>query len=84
MPSQITTRYLTQGLRVALIGCACGLLVGAASARVLAGMLFGISSLDATTFSGVILLVLVVAGLAALIPALRASRTNPMQVLREQ
>jgi ABC-type lipoprotein release transport system permease subunit len=47
-------------------------------------MLFGVSSFDATTLSGVILLVLTVAGLAALIPALRASRTDPTEALREQ
>jgi predicted permease len=84
MRSQITTRYLMQGLRVAVVGCACGLLLGVASARLLAGMLFGVSGLDALTLSGVIVLILTVAGLAALIPALRASRTDPMQVLREE
>ena len=84
MRSQIRRRYLMQGLRVALIGCACGLVLAVASARLLAGMLFGISSFDATTFSAVILLVLAVAGLAALIPAFRASRTDPMEALREQ
>ena len=84
MRSQITRRYLVQGLRVALVGCACGLILSAASVRLLAGMLFGVSSFDATTLSGVILLVLTVAGLAALIPALRASRTDPTEALREQ
>jgi ABC-type lipoprotein release transport system permease subunit len=39
---------------------------------------------DCGTFSAVILLVLAVAGLAALIPALRASRADPMGALREQ
>lgn len=84
MRSQIRRRYLMQGLRVALIGCACGLVLAVPSARLLAGMLFGVSSFDATTFSAVILLVLAVAGLAALIPALRASRTDPMEALGEQ
>jgi putative ABC transport system permease protein len=84
MRSQITGRYLAQGLRVALIGCACGLLLATASARLLTGMLFGVSSLDATTFGGVILLIVIVAGLAALIPSVRASRTDPMRVLREE
>jgi putative ABC transport system permease protein len=82
--AQITLRYLVQGLRVTLIGCACGLILAAVSARLLAGMPFGVSSFDAMTFSGVIVIVLIVAGSASLIPALRASRTDPMQVLREQ
>lgn len=81
---RIAARYLVQGLRVAAVGCACGLVLAALMGRLLSGMLFGVTSYDATTFSGVILLVLVVAALAALIPALRASRTDPMNVLREQ
>jgi ABC-type antimicrobial peptide transport system permease subunit len=84
MRSQITTRYLMQGLRVALIGCACGLLMAVASARLLAGMLYGVSNFDAKTFGGVIALVLFVAGFAAFVPAFRASRTDPMNVLREE
>jgi len=84
MRSQITARFLAQGLRVALIGCACGLLLALASSRLLAGMLFGVSTFDAVTLIGVILLILLVAGFAALVPALRASRTDPMRVLREQ
>jgi ABC-type antimicrobial peptide transport system permease subunit len=84
MRSQITTRYLKQGLRVALIGCACGLVMAVASARLLSGMLYGVSSFDPKTFAGVIALVLFVAGFAALVPALRASRTDPMNALREE
>jgi putative ABC transport system permease protein len=84
MRSQITTRYLSQGLKVALIGCACGLVMAAASARLLSGMLYGVSSFDARTVAGVIVLVLFVAGFAALVPALRASRTDPMNALREE
>jgi putative ABC transport system permease protein len=84
MRSQITTRYLSQGLKVALIGCACGLVMAVASARLLSGMLYGVSSFDARTFAGVIALVLFVAGCAAFVPALKASRTDPMNALREE
>jgi putative ABC transport system permease protein len=83
MRSQIIRRYLAQGLRVALIGCACGLVMAIASARLLSGMLYGVSSLDAKTFAGVIAVVVLVAGCAAFVPAFRASRTDPMNVLRE-
>jgi putative ABC transport system permease protein len=84
MRSQITRRYLAQGLRVALIGCACGLVMAIASARLFSGMLYGVSSLDGKTFAGVIALVVLVAGSAAFVPAFRASRTDPMNVLREE
>lgn len=81
---QIATKFLFEGLRVAAIGCVVGLALAAASGRLLAGMLYGVSSLDAVTFCGVIVLVLGVAGLATFLPAARAARTDPMQVLREE
>jgi predicted permease len=81
---QIVNRYLGQGMRVAFIGCACGLLIFAAVARLLSSMLFGISSFDPPTFLAIVLLVLTVAAAAAFIPALRAARTDPMKVLRDQ
>ncbi|HEU5450898.1 MAG TPA: ABC transporter permease [Terriglobales bacterium] len=80
---QIVLRFLSQALRVCGIGCACGLAIAAASRQVLAGMLFGISAFDPGTFAGVALLLLAVAACAALLPALRAARTDPMNVLRE-
>lgn len=84
LPQQITVRYLWQALRVTAIGCACGLLLAAAAGRLLSSMLFGVSSLDSFTFCAVILLVLVVASAAAVLPALRAARIDPMQTLRDQ
>ena len=80
---QIVLRFLGQGLRVCAIGCACGLALAAASGRLLRGMLYGVTPLDAPTLMAVVLLLLLVAGLAALLPAWRASRTEPMDVLRE-
>ena len=81
---QIAARYFLQGLRVAWIGCVCGLGLAATAGRLLSGMLFGVSNFDPMTISVVVAMILTVAGLAALIPAQRASRTDPMNVLREQ
>ena len=81
---QIVQQFLWQGLAVCLAGCAAGFALAAASSRVLAGLLYGVSPTDLPTLSGVILLVLFVAAAAALIPAFRASRVDPMQVLREE
>jgi ABC-type antimicrobial peptide transport system permease subunit len=47
-------------------------------------MLYGVSPSDPATLSGVVILVMAVAALAALLPAVRASRLDPMQVLREE
>ena len=58
--------------------------LAAVLARLLAGMLYGVSSFDPATFSAVVLLVMIVAALATVIPAARAARTDPMTVLREE
>lgn len=81
---QIASKFVFEGLRVAAVGCVFGLALAAASGRLLAGMLYGISSLDAVTFCGVIVAVLGVAAVATFMPAAQAARTDPMQVLREE
>jgi putative ABC transport system permease protein len=81
---QIVKQFVLQGLRVTLLGCAAGWGFAAAFARVLSGMLFGVSPTDAATLSAVIFLVLAVAGAASLVPAMRAAQVEPMQVLREE
>jgi ABC-type lipoprotein release transport system permease subunit len=81
---QVAARFLLQGLRVAVVGGIAGLILAAASVRLLSGMLYGVSRFDPRTFASVILLVLTVAALATLVPALHAARTDPMGVLREE
>jgi putative ABC transport system permease protein len=81
---QIVTGFLLKGLGVSFIGCMAGLCLAAGFARVLSGMLYGVSTADAKTFFFVIFLVLAVAALASLLPALRAARVEPMQVLRDE
>jgi ABC-type antimicrobial peptide transport system permease subunit len=67
----------------AVLGCVCGLALATALARVLAGMLYGVSTSDATTLLGVVLLIVTVAAGALPLPAARAARVDPMRVLRE-
>lgn len=81
---QIIKQFLWQGLAVCIAGCIAGWILAASSGRVLAGLLYGVSPTDVPTLSGVILLVLVVAIAASLLPSIRASRVEPMQVLREE
>jgi putative ABC transport system permease protein len=84
MRNQIVARFLLQGLRVAAIGCAAGLALGLGLSHFIRSMLYGVSALDPATYGGVVGLILVVAACASLIPALRASRVEPVQVLREE
>jgi ABC-type lipoprotein release transport system permease subunit len=49
----------------------------------LAGMLYGVSTLDPATYAGVVCLILLVAGVASLVPAVRVARIDPMRILRE-
>jgi predicted permease len=81
---QILRHFLLQGLGIALIGCVAGLALAAAFARLLAGMLYGVSPSDTITLFGVALLVIAVGAIASLVPAIRAARVEPMQVLREE
>ena len=81
---QIVRQFLWQGLAVCIAGCLAGWALAAASTRLLAGLLYGVSPSDVPTLSAVILLVLVIAAAASLVPAVRAARVEPMQVLRDE
>jgi hypothetical protein len=81
--ADIVRQFLGQGLRVVGLACAGGVGLALALRRVVAGLLYGVSATDAATLLGVVAMVAVVAALAALAPALRASRLDPMRVLRE-
>ncbi len=81
---QIVKQFLLQGLGVTVVGCVAGWGLALASSRMLSGMLYGVSSSDLVTLSSVVLMVLLVAAIASLVPAVRAARLDPMQVLREE
>lgn len=74
---------LAQGLRVGATGVGVGLLASLALARFLRGLVYGVSAHDPATLIVVAALLLVVALLASLAPARRATRVDPMTALRE-
>ena len=82
--NQIVTRFLFQGLRIAILGCLAGVALGLGLSHFLAGMLYGVTALDPTTYASVVCLILLVAALASLAPAVRAARVEPVRVLREE
>jgi predicted permease len=72
------------GAKLAAIGMVCGLAIALAAGRLIESMLFGIRPHDPLAIGGSVLLLSAAALLAALIPALRASRIDPATALREE
>lgn len=79
---QVLRMVLRQGLALALAGVACGVLLATAGTRYMTSVLYEVTPLDAVTFTAVPLVLIVVAALASLVPALRATRVSPTVALR--
>ena len=83
-PRRVLRATTLQGLRPVILGIVLGLLAAAVGSRVLRGLLFGVTTTDPVTFVVVPLLLTAVAAVAVYLPARRASRVDPMQVLRRE
>lgn len=81
-PGDILRMVLRQGLGVVGIGLALGLVISLAGTRVLNGFFVGIKPSDPATFVVVVLLLTAIALFACWIPARRATRIDPLVVLR--
>jgi predicted permease len=81
---QVLRLLLGDGLRPALYGLVLGLAVSVAAVKLIESMLYQTRPLDPAIFAAVAATLLVVAALACLIPAWRASRIDPMQALRTE
>ncbi|MFN7993641.1 MAG: ABC transporter permease [Bryobacteraceae bacterium] len=73
---------LWQGLRPVVAGLAAGVLAALAAGRILNSMLFQVNARDPLTISGVVIVLLLVSMAAALLPARRATRVDPISALR--
>jgi predicted permease len=82
LPSQVQFAVLARTMRLGLMGIAIGGLVSFAASKLIASLLFKTEPNDPITFIGVLLLLLVVAFFAGYLPALRATRVDPMIALR--
>jgi putative ABC transport system permease protein len=69
--------------RLVAVGLVLGVVLAAATSRVITAMLFGIQPLDTAAYAGVLVVSVPVIILAAVVPALRAARIDPMIALRE-
>jgi len=73
-----------QGLRLVALGIVLGLAGAWAVGRLMRSLVFGVSTADAASFAAVVALLAAAALVACYVPARRASRTDPISVLREE
>jgi predicted permease len=79
---EILKLVMTEGLKTILCGMGLGLALAIAVTRLLASLLYGVSPLDAVTFTVVSVILAAAALVACYVPARRASHVNPNQALR--
>ena len=80
--SDVVSMVVGEGVRLAIAGLAIGLIGAVILGALLSTVLFGVGPIDAVTYLAVSLVLLAVAGLACLLPALRAASIDPMTALR--
>lgn len=80
----ILQMVLIEGTRLAAFGLTLGLVLAYPLTRFIQGMLHGVQATDPVVLLGLVVAVMTVAGLAALVPALRAVRADPMTALRTE
>lgn len=81
-PSRVRRDALWSGLTPVMIGVAAGIVMAFGFARALARFLYGVSPSDPASFAIAVGALTVAAALAAIVPAVRAARTDPMAALR--
>jgi ABC-type antimicrobial peptide transport system permease subunit len=83
-PLDVLRMVLKQGMMLAAAGIVAGLIGAAVLTRLLRGLLYGTSPTDLLTYGAVALLLATVALIATWLPALRATRVNPMTALQAE
>ena len=82
--SDVLRIVFRQGVTLVVVGMSAGLLVSVVLNRLLASLLFGVGSLDVQSHLLVFVVLLGAATLAVALPALRATRVDPIVALRDE
>ena len=83
-PEGVLRMVMRQGLLLALLGIAAGLVITLAATPLIAPLLYRVSPADPVSILGAAVFLSVVAMFASLIPALRATRIDPIIALRQE
>ena len=83
-PRQLKTLVIGSGIRTAMVGLLAGLAGALALASTLRALLFGVTPADPLVMGVVAALLLTVALAANYVPAMRATRIDPMEALRQE
>ncbi len=80
----LTRMVVLDGLRLAAVGAACGLVAALGLSRLMAALLFGVGAADPATYGLVALALLSAAMIASYLPARRVTRVDPVEALRSE
>ena len=83
-PESVLRMVIGRGLLLAISGIAAGLTLTLAAAPRIAPLLYRVSPADPVSIAGAALFLIVVAVVAAMVPALRATRVDPILALRQE
>ena len=82
--STVLRLIVGQGMRLAVVGTALGMVGALAAAQLLRGLLYDLSPVDPVAFTAVPLILMSVAALAVYLPARRAAAVDPMKTLKSE
>ncbi|HEY4741733.1 MAG TPA: ABC transporter permease [Candidatus Acidoferrales bacterium] len=80
----VISMILRQGIAAVVAGIAIGIIAALALTRLMASLLYGVTPTDALTFGSVALILIAVAISACVMPAMRATRVDPIEALRHE
>jgi ABC-type antimicrobial peptide transport system permease subunit len=79
---EVLRLVFAEGVRLAVIGLVCGVILSLVLTRFMSFMLYGVQANDPSAFVGVAAVITIVVSFACLLPARRASKVDPMVALR--